>query len=85
MMTGGEILELISCESCFAEWCESCPERREIPSPKEDGLAVEPVDYTCPCEFDVESKGCVKRDILERSAPQPTLLRKSLRGGRYDD
>lgn len=81
MMTGGEILELISCESCFAEWCESCPERREIPSPKEDGLAVEPVDYTCPCEFDIESKGCVKRDILEAVRAAADALAEELERG----
>lgn len=81
MITGEEIIELISCESGFSEWCDVCPERREIPSPKEDGLAVEPVDYTCPCEFDVESKDCVKSDILKAVRDAADALAEELERG----
>lgn len=81
MMTGEDIVEMIAYKDGFAEWCDVCPERREIPSPMVSGLVVEPVDYTCPCEFDVESDGCVKSDILKAVREAAGVLAEELERG----
>lgn len=81
MLTGDDILELVLCTDGLAEWCGCCPAKRRIPSPKVDGVAVEPDDYICPCDFDVTDGGCIKHDFYRAALDAACALADELERG----
>ena len=75
-ITSDVIMEQL--ESIFTSWCEDCPEKSVSRGASEGGLAIEPDEDICPCDFDIGDRKCAMRqeyaNIEEKAAELAELI-----------